>query len=209
MIARITGRIRERSATSLLIDVGAVTYEVLVPQTVMQRMEALPGESPVTLITYHYYQVDPSRSIPVLIGFTNEIEKEFFESFITVSGIGPKAALRALSKPISEIARAIDEADLEFLRSLPGIGSQRAKEIIAKLQNKIGKFGLIKDDHSGAAAHEATDSEEEALAVLLQLGYKRAEAQQMIQKAAALNAGRAPSAEELLNQVYKHSKARA
>jgi Holliday junction DNA helicase RuvA len=145
--------------------------------------------------------VDQAKSIPVLIGFLNQVEKDFFEIFITVSGIGPRAALKALNKPISQIAKAIDEGDLSFLRSLPGIGEQRAKEIVAKLQNKVGKFGLIQDRDIGKKA-ASKDITEEALDVLLQLQYKKPEALSMIKKALETNA-QVNTTEELLNLVYK------
>lgn len=154
---------------------------------------------------YHYYQVEPSRSIPVLIGFLSEVEKEFFQEFITVSGIGPRAALRALNQPISLIANAIDEADINFLKSLPGIGQQRAKEIVAKLQHKVAKFGLIQDSAVKGKKTCPTDMEEEVLAVLMQLGYKKPEAQAMIGKALE-NGARIGTTEELLNEVYKQKK---
>src|SRR3989338_5611718 len=116
----------------------------MIPAAVMKGLDRAQGEDgTVALITYHYYQMDPSKAVPVLVGFVNEIEKEFFEQFITVSGIGPKAACRALSMPFSVIADAIDKADIALLKSLPGIGEQRAREIIAKLQGRVGKFGLI------------------------------------------------------------------
>jgi Holliday junction DNA helicase RuvA len=165
MIGRISGKIVAREANLLLIDVGGICYEVFVPLAVMQRLESVNNSEPIELITYHYFQVEPSKSTPVLIGFLNEVEKEFFQAFITVSGIGPRAALKALSKPISLIARAIDEGDVVFLKSLPGIGEQRAKEIVAKLQNKIGKFALIQDSKIKEERPETQDIEEEALAV--------------------------------------------
>ncbi|MCX5708142.1 MAG: hypothetical protein NTY14_04090 [Candidatus Omnitrophica bacterium] len=87
MIARISGKIKEKGSNFLLIDVGGLTYEVFLPVMVMLRLdENLKPDDRIDLITYHYLQSDPSRSIPVLIGFLNEIEKEFFQSFITVSG---------------------------------------------------------------------------------------------------------------------------
>ena len=120
MIARISGKIIERGKNHLLLNNGGLTYEVFLPLTCMQRLdESISGDGVINLVTYHYFQVEPSRSIPVLIGFLNEIEKEFFECFITVSGIGPRGALRALNQPISSIAHAIDTGDLNFLRSLP------------------------------------------------------------------------------------------
>lgn len=208
MIARICGKVIERGNNSLLIDVGGICYEVFLPATVMQRIEeGIAGDNTVNLITYHYFQVEPSKSTPVLIGFLNEVEKDFFEAFITVSGIGPRAALKALNQPISLIARAIDEADIGFLTSLPGIGQQRAKEIVAKLQNKIAKFGLIQDDHLREEKLPlGADIADEAMAVLMQLEYKRPEATSMIKKALERSGG-IKTTEELLNEVYKQRKA--
>jgi len=168
----------------------------------MQGLDKTIGsDGSVSLLTYHYYQVEQSKSTPVLIGFLNQVEKDFFEIFITVSGIGPRAALKALNQPISLIAKAIDEGDLVFLKSLPGIGEQRAKEIVAKLQNKVGKFGLIQDrDIPGKT--RSKDISEEALDVLLQLEYKRSEALGMIKKVLASNPN-VFTTEDLLNLVYK------
>jgi Holliday junction DNA helicase RuvA len=205
MISRITGTILEKGDNYLLLDISGIGYDVLVPACVMQRIDDCRGpDGKITLLTYHYYQVEQSKSVPVLIGFLNRIEKDFFEVFITVSGIGPRAALKALNKPISMIARAIDEGDSVFLKSLPGIGGQRAKEIIAKLQNKVGKFGLIRDQGARPKSSQKGISEE-ALDVLLQLQYKKAEASAMIQK--VLDAEeKVDSTEELLNLVYKQSR---
>jgi Holliday junction DNA helicase RuvA len=172
----------------------------------MQRIdEIVDANGLLKLKTYHYLQTDPAKSIPVLIGFINDIEKDFFEVFITVSGIGPRAALRALNKPISEIARAIDEGDLTFLKSLPGIGEQRAKEIIAKLQNKIGRFGLIQDNVLKGQESKTKDIQQEALSVLMQLEYKKAEAVNMIKRALE-GSPEIQSTEDLLNLVYKQRK---
>ncbi|MFA5092958.1 MAG: Holliday junction branch migration protein RuvA [Candidatus Omnitrophota bacterium] len=205
MISRISGKIIEKGLNYLILDLNGLSYEVFIPACVMQGLEgATATENKISLLTYHYYQVDQAKSIPILIGFLNQVEKDFFEIFITVSGIGPRAALKALNKPISQIAQAIDEGDLAFLRSLPGIGEQRAKEIVAKLQNKVGKFGLIKD----RAITEKTitkDISEEALEVLLQLEYKKSEAQEMIKKVLERNAT-VNSTEELLNLVYKQKR---
>lgn len=207
MISGISGKLVEKGDNYLILDVGGISYQILIPTTVMQRIDGAVGvDGKIALKTFHYLQSDPAKSIPVLIGFLSDIEKDFFEVFITVSGIGPRAALRALNKPISEIARAIDEADLVYLKSLPGIGEQRAREIIAKLQNKIGKFGLIQD-HSGekGGKAKAIDISEEALAVLVQLEYKKHEALKMIETALSLSPN-IQTTEELLNLVYKQKK---
>jgi len=203
MISYIQGKVKVKKQGRILVEVqGGVCYEILVPQSIMRNVEKSAAGSDINLVTYHYFQTEPSKSIPVLIGFLNEIEKEFFEKFITVSGVGPKAACRALALPISEIADAIDNADLRLLKTLPGIGEQRAKEIIAKLQGKVGKFGLIQDRLGRSVTSVNEDMKEEALSVLLQLQYKRKEATEMIAKALKRNPA-IRSGEELLNEVYK------
>ncbi len=207
MISGISGKLVEKGSNYIILDINCIFYQVWIPTTVMQRIdEAVGSDGRITLKTFHYIQSDPAKSMPILIGFLNDIEKDFFEIFITVSGIGPRAALRALNKPISEIARAIDEANLVYLKSLPGIGEQRAREIVAKLQNKIGKFGLIQDRSSQKEGLvKVKDIGEEALAVLVQLEYKKHEALKMIEKALELSPD-IQTTEELLNLVYKQKK---
>lgn len=208
MISRITGKIVERGSNYLVLDLNGLSYQVYLPGTVMQRIDdCLDADNKICLQTFHYLQSDPAKSIPVLIGFITDMEKDFFETFITVSGIGPRAALKALNKPISEIARAIDEGDLVFLKSLPGIGEQRAKEVIAKLQNKVARFGLIQDGQAKETLAKDKDIAQEALAVLMQLEYKKAEAVSMIRKSLE-SAPDISSAEELLNLVYRQRKIR-
>ena len=203
MIARINGKIVEKGANYLIVDVNGICYEVFLPAAVSERIdENVTKDGMISLITYHYLQVEQSKGVPMLIGFFNEIEKEFFEIFITVSGIGPRAALKALNKPISLIAQAIDAADIDFLKSLPGIGEQRAREIIAKLQTKIGKFGLIRDQGLEIKEQKIKNIEQEAMAVLMQLQYNKSEAQEMIKKALARQP-QLQTTEELLNEVYR------
>ncbi len=203
MIVQICGKLIGKNQNCVTLEINGICYEVLVPENILSRLDKnINNDGTLRLITYHYLQVEPSRGTPVLVGFLNEIEKDFFEQFITVSGIGPRAAVKALNKPISDIARAIDEADTKFLRTLPGIGEQRAREIIAKLQGKVGKFGLIQDAGGKKPLQIASDWQEEALEILLQLQYKKHEAKEMIQKALERtpNIG---STEELLNEVYR------
>jgi holliday junction DNA helicase RuvA len=206
VICRISGKLIDKLEDSIILDVNGICYEVLIPGAVMNCIDSHVMENgTISLITYHYLQVEPSRGFPFLIGFLNGIEKEFFEKFITVSGIGPKAAVRALKVPISAIAKAIDAGDISFLKSLPGIGMQRAREIVAKLQGKIGKFGLIQDGvgvSDVTASKNKEDIEEEAIDVLLQLQYKKFEARNMVDAALSRNP-EIKTSEDLLNEVYK------
>lgn len=206
MINRISGKLVDRREDLVILDVSGISYEILIPDAIMDSLDAkIQTDGTLSLVIYHYIQVEPSRSFPFLIGFVNEIEREFFAKFITVSGIGPKAAVRAMKIPMSTIAQAIDVGDTALLKSLPGIGEQRAREIVAKLQGKVGKFALMQDStttKSHAASKEKEGIQEEALDVLLQLQYKKFEAKNMVQQALARNSG-IKTAEELLNEVYK------
>jgi len=202
MIASICGKLIEKNSNSLLIDINGVVYRVYVSDSTLKRLyQNINPDGTIHLVTYHYFHVEPSRSIPMLIGFLNDIEREFFEIFITVSGIGPRGALKALNKPISSIAHAIYEADIEFLKSLPGIGEQRAREIVAKLQSKVGKFGLVRDEKIKTEEIKK-DVIDEVTNVLIQLQYKKQEAMAMIKKALERNPN-IQNAEDLLNEIYR------
>lgn len=204
MISRIKGKIIDKKENSVLIDVNGICYEILIPVSIMDSIEFLNSEDGlVELVTYYYHQLEPSRSIPIMIGFANEIEREFFEQFISVSGIGPKAAVRALNLPISIIAQAIDSSNHSLLQTLPGIGRQRAREIIAKLQGKVSKFGLIRDkDKTTAQKGIDQDIQKETLEVLLQLQYKKQEAEGMLHSAFENNSD-LKTVEDVLNEIYR------
>lgn len=206
MISRISGILKEKRENSVIIDVNGISYEVFVPEVIMKALdETIKGEERIGLITYHYFQMDHVKGMPFLVGFFNDVEKEFFEKFISVSGIGPKAAIKALKLPISIIAKAIDEGDLSLLKSLPGVGEQKGREIIAKLQGKVGKFGLIQDKHISELPEAREDMQQEALQVLVQLQYKKSEAKQMISEAVSKRP-EIKTAEELLNEIYKQKR---
>lgn len=203
MIVKIAGTLVEKNEQSVVLRVNGLYYEVMVPQSVSQRIDtAMEVDQELELITYHYLQVGQASAVPILIGFLNEIERDFFQQFIKVSGIGPRAAVKAINKPISEITQAIDSADIKALKTLPGIGLQRAKEIVAKLQGKVSKYGLIQDRISKPAEQAIADWQQEALSVLLQLQYKKPEAQDMIDKALK-RSDNIDTSEKLLNEIYK------
>ena len=204
MIVRISGKLIEKKEYRLIVNVNGLGYEVYVPGSVSQRLdETIDSNGNINLIVYHYFQMSPTGGVPMMVGFINEVERDFFLQFITVSGIGPRAAIKALTKPISEITRAIDVGDISYLKTLPGIGMQRAKEIVAKLQGKVGRFGLIQDKGPVAPVQRVSaDWQDEALEVLIQLQYKKQEALDMIKKALE-RAPQAQTAEELLNEIYK------
>ncbi len=202
MITRMKGVCVRKREDRIYLEAGNFVYEVFVPCTVGLRVEE---GVPVELVVYDYFHIEQTKGYPVLIGFLSELEKEFFEKFIGVSGIGPKAALKAFSKSISDIAQAIDGGDIDFLKSLPGIGLQRAKNILATLQGKMGHFVLINDrvmSKEPTVEKKRQQLIHDALSVLEGLQYKRKEAQQMIDRALLSN-NALSTVEELLNEIYK------
>ena len=200
MFSRITGALIERTREGAVIEAGGLAYEVLLPPCVAEKLPAVAGEK-VSLEIYAVLNLDGNSGRFTFYGFTNAIERDFFEALLTVSSIGPRSAARAFSQPMSAIAGAVDRGDHAFLKSLPGIGQQKARDIVAKLQGKVTKFLLIQDAPPAAPA-PMPDFADEALAVLLQLEYKRAEAEAMVRETLDSD-GRIADAETLLAQIYR------
>jgi len=201
VFARISGALVERSGETALVETGGLAYEIVLPPCIAEKLPNDAG-APVTLEIYSVVNLDGNSGRFTYYGFTNAIEREFFEALITVASIGPRSAARAFSAPMSTIADAIDRGDYAFLKSLPGIGQQKARDIVAKLQGKVAKFLLIRD--APAAARRPIPSfADEALAVLLQLGYRRSEGESMIRR--TLDADPAiDDPERLLAEIYRH-----
>ena len=201
MFARISGALVERGGETALVETGGLAYEIVLPPCIAEKLPENPGE-PVTLEIYSVVNLDGNSGRFTYYGFTNAIEREFFEALLTVASIGPRSAARAFSAPMSTIAGAIDRGDYAFLKSLPGIGQQKARDIVAKLQGKVAKFLLIRDAPP-APRRPIPSFADEALAVLLQLGYRRSEGENMIRR--TLDDDPAiDDPERLLAEIYRH-----
>src|SRR5919106_990817 len=143
MIASLTGELREALEDRVHLQVGPVLYELLVPAADGASLAASMGET-VTFHTILYLEGDPNRGNlePRLIGFMRASDKRFFDRFTTVKGVGVKTALRALSIPVGEIAKAIESRDARFLVGLKGIGKRTAELIVAELAGKGTDFAI-------------------------------------------------------------------
>ena len=201
MFSRIRGALVERGDDFVVLEAGGLAYEITLPPCVAEKVAAAPpGE--LTLEIHAVLNMEGNSGTFSFYGFTNAIEREFFDALLSVASIGPKSAARAFSAPMSRIARAIDQGDHTFLKTLPGIGQQKARDIVAKLQGKVTKFLLIQDAGPMAAVAEIPDFAGEALAVLLQLEYRKPEAEAMIRKTLEA-APQIADAETLLAEVYR------
>ena len=205
MFARISGALIERSGDTAIVETGGLGYEIVLPPCIAQKVPTKAGER-VILEIYAVVNLEGNSGRFTYYGFTNGIERDFFEALLTVASIGPRSAARAFSLPMSTIAAAIDRGDYNLLKSLPGIGQQKARDIVAKLQGKVAKFLLIQDAPAPAPA-SIPDFADEALAVLVQLGYKRAEGEAMIRQ----TLDREPQldqAEQVLAEIYRSKSAK-
>jgi Holliday junction DNA helicase RuvA len=200
VFSRIAGILIERGPESVVLDVAGLGYEVTLPPCVAEKVTSVPGQ-PVALEVYSVLNMDGNAGRFSYYGFTNAIERSFFEALLSVASIGPRSAARAFSQPMSRIASAIDRGDHAFLKTLPGIGQQKARDIVAKLQGKVARFLLIREAEPQAAP-PMPDFADEALAVLLQLEYKRPEAESMIRKTLEA-APQIRDAETLLAEIYR------
>jgi len=206
MFSRISGSMVERGRETVVIETGGLGYEIVLPPCVADKVTSTPG-TPVTLEIYAVLNQDGNTGRFSYYGFANAIEREFFEALLSVASIGPRSAARAFSQPMSSIASAIDRGDHTYLKTLPGIGQQKARDIVAKLQGKVAKFLLIQDAPAAPPGPAMPDFASEALAVLLQLEYKRAEAEAMIRETFEANPA-ISDAETLLAEMYRRKAAK-
>lgn len=200
MIGYLEGKLMKKEQDRILLLVNQVGYEVLVPVVVMERLaDKTPGE---TISLYIYYHQTERQPKPVLIGFTLEAEKAFFQYFLSVEAIGPLKAVKAMTIPIGDIAHAIESGDAKTLKRLGGIGDRTAHKIIASLQGKMNKFALIRREKGGVPLRPEDDFTQAVMDVLVnQLGHRTADARQMISSAMHRNAAIA-SAEQLFDEIY-------
>jgi Holliday junction DNA helicase RuvA len=181
MIAALRGTLErwDEESGTVWLDVGGVTYELIVPAFGGEWLAVQPPDGEVRLFTY--YHVSERNPQPVLIGFPRLVERDFFRKFIEVPDIGPAKAVRALTQPVSEIARAIEAGDAKALQQLPGIGSRLAQTIVARLQGRLLQEALLRDEvgEPAVAAHEPA-LRDDAVEALVALQYSRREAEAVV-----------------------------
>jgi Holliday junction DNA helicase RuvA len=205
VISYLRGRVLRRDETSVVVECGGVGYEVVLPAYLAAQVAPGAGADG-TVELFVSYQVSANQPKPVLVGFLREIEQEFFERFITVDGLGPAKAVRAMARPVHEIADAVERKDVAYLRRLPGLGARTAEKVVAALHGKMGKFALLRDDSLPADLTETADIDSEVLEVLTrQLGHRPAEARRMVEEALRRNPAVATT-EELFQEVYRAQK---
>lgn len=204
MIAHLNGTLLAKEATSVILDVGGVGYEVTIPVTTFYNLEE-PGSS-VQLRIYTHVREDSLQ----LFGFRTSRERELFTLLISVSGIGPKSGIAMLSgMSADEIIAAIRTNNLARLTSIPGVGRKTAERLVIELRDKISsllspaleeELAAASDGRAAAPSEDAL--REDALSALSNLGYQKALAEKAVTQ--ALSEGGDLSVEIILRRSLRY-----
>ncbi|MCG6972302.1 MAG: Holliday junction DNA helicase RuvA [Desulfobacterales bacterium] len=204
MIGYLEGKLLKKGDDRILVLANQIGYEILLPAYVMDTFRAKSVGDHVSL--YIYYHQTERQPKPVLIGFNLEVEKEFFQYFISVEAVGVLKAIRALTIPVREIARAIEAKDVSKLKRLKSIGDRTARKIIATLEGKMDKFALIQPSQKVETPGTEDLSQQVFDVLVQQLGYKTTAAKQMVIDAMKRNKA-ISTPEELFEEVYRGENA--
>lgn len=205
MISHISGTLKRKKKDDLrvIIDLNGLGYEVLLPFFVRRTFdERHEGEDVALEVYYHVTERQPR---PILIGFNREHERSFFEKLIEVEGIGPSKAAEALIFSVSTIANAIESGDVKLLARMPGIGERTAEKMVATLRGKMAEWALLKDEGYDTVPSAEEDVQEEAVELLVGLGYKRGEARAKVEEAVKRD-NRLKDVGELIREVFRGEK---
>jgi holliday junction DNA helicase RuvA len=160
MITKMTGLLTRVLDDEIRLQVGAIEYQLLVSEAVRRQIQMRVGQE----VTFHVTEYlegngSGSRFIPRRLGFNTETELDFFDLFCTVEKIGAKKALKAMARPVKEIADAISRQDARWLSTLPGIGATTAEQIVTTLKRKVTRFAMLGSPASTAEAAPEGGSE--------------------------------------------------
>lgn len=185
MIAALRGTVThwDDATSTAWIEVQGVTYEVRIPAFAAEWIASMVDEPETRIFTY--YHVSERSPQPLIIGFQHLAERDFFRKFIEVPDVGPVKAVRALTFPVSEIARWIEAEDVKAVQQLPGIGARLSQTIVAQLAGKLAADALqpAAGRRAGAPETDRSGVREDAIEALVALQYSRREAERGVMEA--------------------------
>ncbi|HEU5115339.1 MAG TPA: Holliday junction branch migration protein RuvA [Isosphaeraceae bacterium] len=215
MITQVRGVVRSVGEEELTLGIEPFDVEVLIPEQARRALQGKVGE----MVTIHtVFDIEGNqmsgRMKPRLIGFLTPIDREFFEVFCSVDGVGVRKALRAMVLPVREIARTIQDQNTKMLATFPGIGEATAERIVAKLRKKVGKFALIvgagaetsSASTNGEASHAEPDVIRDTFEALLSVGHSESQARQLIDQVLSGSKKKYRSASDMIEAIYESSR---
>jgi holliday junction DNA helicase RuvA len=208
VITKISGSLLRIDDDAATLEAAPFEYQVFIAESTRRSLQGLVGQS-ISLHTIYYHDGDPSRGrvTPRLVGFLSDVEREFFEMFCSVDGVGAKKALRAMVRPVQDIAVMIEEQDAKGLSSLPGVGAATADRIIAKLRRKMSKFALLVAQRQEYEAEVKRDVVQETFEALRALGHTDADARRLLDSVLKTKRKFA-DVEAVLQAIYQQSHGR-
>lgn len=196
VITFLEGIVAEKQPTRVVMNVGGVGYDVFIPISSYDRLP--PAGGSCRILTYHHIREDAHH----LYGFLTEAERSLFVLLLTINGIGPKVALRALSDlTVREIKAAIAQGDVARLSSISGIGRKTAERIVVDLRGKIGAAEALAAVAGGRETEPESVAIRDAVLALIALGYKQDEGRKMIMAAVKAETGPNLTTEELVRKA--------
>lgn len=195
MIALLRGRLLDKRAPWLLLDVGGVGYEVEAPMSVFYNLPAASAE-----LVLHIHQVVREDAL-LLYGFGDRYERDLFRALIRVNGVGPKLALALLSGIEAErLVRCIELDDTASLIKIPGVGKKTAERLVIEMRDRLSKLEGAPRSLQAGTQPASLKAEDDAIAALESLGYKSRDALAAI---AALVDRDSLSTEAMIRQALK------
>jgi len=202
MIATLTGILKFKSPTEILVEVHGIGYTVSIPLSTYEKLGDL-GSS-VSLLTHFHVREDAM----LLFGFSTEEERRLFKLLISVSGIGPKIAQSTLSgMNVEELKSHIVGGNVNALMAIPGVGRKTAERLIVELRDKAGKT-LTESEPISVIGTANAAMRIEALQALTSLGYNQQIAEKAIRLVVKEAEGSTISLEELIKRALRHTNAR-
>jgi Holliday junction DNA helicase RuvA len=219
VITQIRGVLRTVGDDELTLAVEPMEVAVLIPEHTRRQLQQRVGQM-VSLHTIFFIEGGQmgSRMSPRLAGFLSPIDREFFEIFCSVDGVGVRKALRAMARPVRELARTIQDQDTRMLATFPGIGEATAERIVAKLRRKVGKFTLIVGpvveagveagtpvESNGEPENAEPDVIRDTFAALLSVGHTESQARQAIDRVLS-SKKKFKSVADMIDAIYQQNR---
>lgn len=210
MITKLSGVLLSLADDCATVSVPPFEYEVAIPEYTRRHLQKDIGNQ-ISLHTIHYIDGNAAqggRLMPKLVGFLTTIERDFFELFCSVDGVGVKKALRAMVRPVQDTAIMIEQQDAKGLSTLPGVGPATAEKIIATLRRKMPRFALLVRREVPGAEVQQPGVVEETYQALLVLGHNEADARRLIEQV-LVGSKKYKDTESMIQAIYQRQTAAA